>query len=407
MLEVSEMLAGLGHDVRVITSDAHDLEYFWDPSRSRVDAPAYEILNGVRVDRVPVAHVPASPFVFQASRRGMGEASRLPLPAGAFSVVSSFQPWLPGLYDAVSSAAPFDLLHVANLGIEGLAINAVRAARRAGAPYIMTPFTHLGTENEAARRYVSMPHQRSLLKRAGSIVVMTEIEASFIRSLGIDESIIHVTGVGVNPQEVVGGNSERFRESRGICGRLVGYIGAVAFEKGARDLVGAVQHLRSRGHNVELVLAGPRLQQFDDWFEGLSEAETDGIHVLGFIDAGEKRDLLAALDVLAMPSRTESFGIAYLEGWANRKPVLAARAGAVPELVRDGENGVLVEFGDRDGIANGLLNLLADEARSDTLGEQGYDLTMSRYTWSSVLDRVRGAYSHALGFELPEVTRRG
>lgn len=407
MQEVSEMLAGLGHDVRVITSDAHDLEYFWDPSRSRVAAPAHEVVQGVRVDRIPVAHAPLSSFLFQASRRGMGEASRLPLPAGAFMPVSERQPWLPGLRDAVLSGGPFDLLHVANLGIEGLGVNAVRAARRVGAPYIITSFAHLGTEDEAARRYVSMPHQRKLLQNARSVVVMTNIEASFVKSLDIDESNIHVTGVGVNPSEVTGGNPQRFRERRGLQGRLVGYVGAVAFEKGARDLVHAVQTLRARGQDIELVLAGPRLQQFDRWFEALGDSEKKGIHLLGFIDADEKRDLLAALDVLAMPSRTESFGIAFLEGWANRKPVIAARAGAVPELVRHHENGLLVEFGDHRGIADGLHTLLADSEYARALGQRGYDLTMKRYTWPAVLDRVRRAYSHALGFELPEVTHHG
>lgn len=404
MQEVSTMLSTIGHDVSVVTSDASDLEYFWDSSRRALDAPARERCCGVDVQRVKVRHFPMSPLVFQGSRRLMGEVSRLPLPAHPFATVSSKLPWMPGLDAAIEGTGPFDLIHAANLGLEGLAVVAERQARRSGVPFLLTPFIHLGrSTDKIARRYVSMPHQRKLLHLASHIVVMTHIEANFIISLGVHAEDVTVTGVGINPNEVTGGRAQRFRSKYGIQGALIGTAGAVAFDKGSQDLVLAVIDLRKRGHAVELVLAGPRLKQFDDWFAGLDDGARQGIHVLGFIHPDEKRDMLAALDVLAMPSRTESFGIAYLEGWANRKPVLAARAGAVPELVRDGENGVLVEFGDVAEIASGIVRLLSSPAMAQTLGDAGYALTMERFTWPLVLERVRGAYSRALGFKLPEI----
>jgi glycogen(starch) synthase len=245
-----------------------------------------------------------------------------------------------------------------------------------------------------------MPHQKGLLKSANSIVVMTDLEASFVISLGIDPDCIVVTGVGVDPGEVTGGDAERFRAEFGITGRLVGVASAVAFDKGSRDLVLAVAALRRRGHDVELMLAGPVLQQFETWFASLPEHDRAGIHLPGFISPEQKRDMLAAIDILAMPSRTESFGIAYLEGWANSKPVIAARAGAVPELVQDGENGRLVEFGDPAGQANTILDLLSDPARSATMAEAGRKMTLSKYTWPAVTARVRRAYEHALGHPL-------
>ena len=408
MQEVSEMLAAIGHDVSVVTSDAYDLEYFWDRRRAAVNAPSSEVLNGVEVVRVPVRHVPGSPLVFQASRRLLGETSRLPMPAAPFSRLSSNLPWMPTLAETIASKLPIDGLHVANVGLEGLAITAARAVRRRAVPLIVTPFIHLGgAEDRIARRYVSMPHQRKLLQSAQSVVTMTNIEASFVTSLGISPDRIHVSGVGINPSEVTRGDGARFRVRHGVSGALVGTVGAVAFEKGSADLVRAVGDLRRRGHDVELALAGPRLERFNHWFATLTNEERSGIHLPGFIDEAEKRDLLAALDVLAMPSRTESFGISYLEGWANRKPVLAANSGAVPELVRHGENGILVEYGDRRAIADSLLDLLADTTRARMMGDRGYALTMGRYTWPSVLDRVRGAYSRALGFELPEVATYG
>lgn len=399
------MLAAIGHHVSVVTSDASDLEYFWDSNRRAIDAPNREQFHGVDVTRVSVRHFPLSPFVFQGSRRLMGEASRTSLPAYPFAALASKLPWMPGLAGAMREAGPVDLIHAANLGLEGLAVIAEQQARRGGAPFLLTPFIHLGgDDDEVAKRYVSMPHQRKLLHSASHLVVMTHIEANFIKSLGIAPERITVSGVGIYPAEVSGGDGERFLSKHRVTGALVGTAGAVAFDKGSKDLVLAIAKLRKHGHVVELALAGPRLEQFDIWFSSLDETSKQGIHLLGFIPAEEKRDMLAALNVLAMPSRTESFGIAFLEGWANRKPVLAARAGAVPELVRDGENGILVEFGDVNAIAKGILELLSSRSKADSMGDKGHMLASTRFTWPLVLERVRGAYSRALGFELPEVT---
>jgi glycogen synthase len=398
MQEVSEMFAVAGHDVTVVTSDAYDLEYFWDRSRKRVDDPSREVVNGVDVRRVPVRHFPASPFIFQASRRGLGELSRIPMPRSVFEFVSCRLPWLPSLPDELSAPGGYDLVHAANIGIEGLALHAMREARRWDVPFVMTPFVHLGRENDrVARRYVSMPHQTHLLRNAQCVIVMTQMEASFVSSLGIAAKRIHITGVGIDANDVTGGDSERFRSRHNLSGTVVGAAGAVAFEKGARETVLAIGELRRRGHDVSLVLAGPRLGPFDDWFRSLPEANREGIILPGFISAEEKRDMLAALDVLAMPSRTESFGIAYLEGWANRKPVLAARAGAVTEIVRHGVNGLVVDYGDVNAVRDGILDLLSDQDKAQSLGDAGYAMTMERFTWSKVLKRVGRAYAQTLG----------
>ena len=82
-------------------------------------------------------------------------------------------------------------------------------------------------------------------------------------------------------------------------------------------------------------------------------------------------DFFAALDVFAMPSRTDSFGIVFLEAWANGLPVVAAAAGGVAEVVDHGETGLLVPFGDVQALADALGRLLADRDTARRLGEAG------------------------------------
>ena len=94
-----------------------------------------------------------------------------------------------------------------------------------------------------------------------------------------------------------------------------------------------------------------------------------------------------------MPSRTDSFGIVFLEAWANGLPVVAAAAGGVPEVVRHGETGLLVPFGDLDRLTGALLALLSDPARARAMGEAGRPLVERGYTWddrfATLLDRTR------------------
>ena len=128
--EIAERLAAEGHGVRVVTTDAFDLEYFWNRRRRRMDAPGREVHNGVEIERVPLRHVPASSLVFQGGRRLMGELSRLPLPAMPFTEVAVRQPWLPGFAGAILREPAPDLVMGTNIGLEGLAITGLRAARR-------------------------------------------------------------------------------------------------------------------------------------------------------------------------------------------------------------------------------------------------------------------------------------
>lgn len=394
--EIAERLVCDGHDVRVVTSNAFDLEFFWDRRRRPIDAPAHQTINGVEVKRVPLHHLPASSLIFQGGRRLMGELSRLSLPPVLFEQIAIRQPWLPGLAAAIASPPP-DLVLGTNISLEGLAITGLKVARQVGAAYVLMPFIHLGRESDAvARRYVSMPHQRKLLRASDAIVAMTQVEARFLETVGVEPGRIVIAGAGMTPEDVAGGDGSAFRRRNGLHYPLVAALGALAPDKGTRELVQAVAALNGCGRPVNLVLAGPSLSTFERWYTALDDRERAGTRLLGVISPAEKRDLLDAADIVALPSRTESFGIVFVEAWANRRPVIAADAGAVPELVHDGENGLLVPFGDVNALANAIVRLIDDADLSRRLGERGHRLAMERYTWAAVYERVTRAIEIAL-----------
>ena len=106
----------------------------------------------------------------------------------------------------------------------------------------------------------------------------------------------------------------------------------------------------------------------------------------------DKRDLFAATTALAVPSRIDSFGIVYLEAWACGKPVIGARAGGVPDVIADGEDGLLVPYGDVPALAQAIARLSDDAALAAQMGARGRAKVERSYTWDKIFGIVESAY---------------
>lgn len=395
--ELSERLAAQGHEVTVFTTTAWDLEYFWRPEMRHVDAGEV-VHNGVRVARFPVRHLPASWLAYPGLRRVVMTLSGLPggrLPALA---VASATPLLPDLaFRLATTKQPFDLVHAGNIPFDAVVASAQAFARRRGIPFVMTPFTHLGEPgDDTVRRQYTMAHQIGLMRRSDAVIVQTALEAAFLAGAGVPRRALRRGGVGIEPDEISGGDGARFRAAHGVNGPLVYFIGTLAFDKGAVHLVEAMRRLWDDGSQAALALAGPAVRDFDRYFETLPEAVRGRILRLGLTIGDDKRDLLAAGDVFAMPSRTDSFGIVYLEAWCSGTPVIGARAGGVAEVIEDGTTGLLVPFGDVPALAAAIDGLLNDRDRARALGEAGRKKALNGYTWDKVVGRVGAIYDELM-----------
>jgi glycogen(starch) synthase len=399
--EISEALASEGHAVTVLTTDAWDLEYFWNPAARRVDAPADEMLNGVRVLRFPVRHYPASSLGYRALRRAMAEASRLPALPGRAAMLrraGQFAPFVPAMHRWVREhAREFDLVHAANISIESTVIAGAVAAGIAGVPFVVTPFVHLGSPGDTTVvRYYSMPHQLSLLRAADATIVQTEQECAFLVTRAVPAARMTRIGVGVHLAAVTGGDGERARRAFDLRGHIVYFSGTAAADKGTYDLVSALRMLWAEGREITLVLTGPMLSAARTHFAGLPQEVRAHIRLLGFVAKQTQADILAATDVLALPSRTDSFGIVFLDAWANGVPVIGANAGGIPGVVSDGVDGLLVPFGDVSALANALRCLMDDPDLRRQMGAAGRAKVHGNYTWDRIVSQVNQLYDRLL-----------
>jgi N-acetyl-alpha-D-glucosaminyl L-malate synthase BshA len=118
------------------------------------------------------------------------------------------------------------------------------------------------------------------------------------------------------------------------------------------------------------------------------------VHFMGKLE--RVNEVLPLADILLMPSELESFGLAALEAMACKVPSIATRVGGVPELIDDGETGLLYEVGDIDGMALGALSLLQDRERLDAMREAGRKTAQKRFCSSLVVPHYVRYYESVL-----------
>ncbi|MBX3276620.1 MAG: N-acetyl-alpha-D-glucosaminyl L-malate synthase BshA [Acidobacteria bacterium] len=107
-------------------------------------------------------------------------------------------------------------------------------------------------------------------------------------------------------------------------------------------------------------------------------------------------DYLSVADLLLVPSETESFGLAALEALACETPVIATRVGGLPDVVRDGENGYLVEVGEIDAIAERAVEILSDADLRRALGARGREWAVDQFNTERVIPQYIALYEKVL-----------
>lgn len=118
------------------------------------------------------------------------------------------------------------------------------------------------------------------------------------------------------------------------------------------------------------------------------------VQFLGKIDS--VAPLLAAADLFLLPSNAESFGLSALEALASGTPVIGANVGGLPEVVTDGETGVLCGVGDVSGMANAAIQLLRDDKKWGAMSAAAAQDARRRFAMDDIVQRYEGVYAQAL-----------
>lgn len=189
------------------------------------------------------------------------------------------------------------------------------------------------------------------------------------------------------------GERERLRAEAGIAAdaTVIGFIGRLAHEKGIDVLLEAAAQVLPTVPNVVLTIAGrgPEEDALRAQVARLGLGER--VRFPGFVrDAAEYYRML---DVLAMPSRYEAFGLVAAEAMASGVAVVAAPAGGLREVLGDGAAGRVVPVDDAAALAAALRELVTDPSRRAEVAAQGRQRVRERHDQERMLDATAALYT--------------
>jgi glycosyltransferase involved in cell wall biosynthesis len=279
-----------------------------------------------------------------------------------------------------------DLLHthMVHADVYGsLAAHALRtpfiSTRHNDDRYLLGPFRHV---------------DRAFMHGARRIVAISDAVRDFHIEAGLPADKLVTIHYGLD--DVPTAPSELTPDSVGIPAGapLVLAIGRLIEQKDHATLLEAFARVRGAHPDARLAILG--------W--GTLEAQTNElVQRLGLDGAAlvlgrvEPRDWLARADVFAHTSQWEGFGIVLLEAMLAGLPVAATRVSAIPEIVVDGETGLLAPAGDATAFAANLTQLLDDAGLRRRLGEAGLSRARSEFSVQRMVDRTIRVYDEALG----------
>jgi glycosyltransferase involved in cell wall biosynthesis len=175
---------------------------------------------------------------------------------------------------------------------------------------------------------------------------------------------------------------------------VIGVVGRLVPIKGHKYLVSAAEKIIKEFDNTVFVFVG------DGYLETILERQAESLGVrTDFIFAGWRSDVIDVLDlfdILVLPSLNEGMGKVLIEGMALGKPIVASSVGGIIDLVKNGDNGILVPARDSDALAEAILKLIRNKNLSQELGKNGKTKVYPEYDTSAMIKQIEDMYESML-----------
>jgi glycosyltransferase involved in cell wall biosynthesis len=119
------------------------------------------------------------------------------------------------------------------------------------------------------------------------------------------------------------------------------------------------------------------------------EINHPGVKVIGRVPISELYKYYLEAAVFCLPTRWEPFGIVFLEALSFKLPVVATNLGAIPDFIRNGENGYLVKPDDMEELSRKLLALIENPDICKMFGDKGFEIYQENYSWEKVSEKFK------------------
>ncbi|MEN8238830.1 MAG: glycosyltransferase [Actinomycetota bacterium] len=222
--------------------------------------------------------------------------------------------------------------------------------------------------------------------------VSQAVKDSTVETLGVDPRRITVVKRGRDPERLGRRSAERTARSRDMLGippeaEVVVTVGRQEYQKGHRYLIEAFARIAISRPRARLLIAGREGRETESLEQQISESGLDSvISLLGH--RSDVPDVLAASDLFVFPSLYEGLGGAMIEALALGLPVIATDLPALREVVREGENAILVPARDPDALSEAIDTLLDDQVKREILGNRSREIFDEEFRAEDAAERM-------------------
>ncbi|NVM02918.1 MAG: glycosyltransferase family 4 protein [Candidatus Helarchaeota archaeon] len=389
---ISEILLKRRHKIKVFCSNAIDFQAFRSPEGKTISELERKI-NGVEIKRFKIEYskfVSLINLILNSSLKKLLNNARF-LKFNLIDLLKFLKngPFIPDFFRTLLRQ-DVDVIHTTAIPYLNIVL-ALIAGKLKKIPTICTPFYHF--ENE---RYQDPVYTR-ILGEFNKILVCSKAERDYLIDNGVKSEKIKQIHMAVDLHKYEKAKTKWFFDKYDISGPKILFCGFKNIEKGAINILNCIKYVVSEIPDANFIFIGPSSTVFNIKKRKLGNLRKNivNIGVLPY-DSTLKRGAFAASDIYLMPSRSEAFGIAYLEAWACKKPVIGADIKA--SIIKDGQDGFVVPFNSSPKLLAGkIIKLIRDEKLRYELGLNGYNkIKKNKWTWEHLAIKIEDIYKEVI-----------
>ncbi|WP_017300733.1 glycosyltransferase [Nodosilinea nodulosa] len=315
--------------------------------------------------------------------------------------LKAFMPSIGLTQWVMSNLGRYDILHTYYLFCYAPTV-AARLAQFRHIPYVSSTIGQLTPwalqQSQRRKQIYSHLIERHTLNQAAAIHCTTATEAEDARRFGVSTPAL-VLPLGVNPAPAILNAAVRLRDRYSLpadC-TVALFLSRLHEKKRPDFLLRAFAQLHPQSHGYHLLLAGSGEPGYCDRLQALAQTLgiADSVTFTGFVSGPAKDLLLQGVDLFALPSYSENFGIAIAEALAASLPVLITPDVQIAPDIRAAQAGLVVS--DRlDDWTAALAKLLCSPNLRTQLGQNGQQLAKTTYSWPAIAQNLAQSYDEIL-----------
>jgi len=359
----------MGHEVHLITVEFGQ-------------APAYEVVDGVHVYRVPIGPNDGFFDFIVKMNDAMG------LHGGKL------------ISEALAAEEPFDLLHAHDwlVGDAAIALKNIFKIPLVATIHATEYGRNMGIRTEV-QRYINTKEQR-LVFEAWRVIVCTQYMVGEVgRAFLCPIDKVDVIGNGIRAEKKsLPADFDRatFRQRFAYDQeKIIYYVGRMAYEKGVHVLVEAMPRVLWEYPAAKFVIiGGGNTSIYRQRVEQLNL--TQHVYFTGFMQDEDLDKFQTVADCAVFPSLYEPFGIVVLESFAAGVPVVVSNAGGLPEVVTHTKTGIVTQINDPFSLAYGILEVIRYPTYAQWLQDNGREELDRRFRWPMLAQETLAVFERVI-----------